>query len=587
MSTKPSNVVDLTRPRPGPSTDVLRDEVAEMMLVGNFRRAKLAHVPFVFEGMHRRVHGGWPSDKGDRIDRVRGEEFVREHFKGNVGLGIQYLQWAFAKAHAEKRVLPFGLVFSDTLRAEYEAEESSVTDDAPSDEADQPSTPATTSGSSRFERGDQVEIAKQLLSDLSTGGVVKPVSAFGAIQRYGDVHGVWRALEHAELSRHVQGYAGKPIAGQRGGLKVRSADVNGAVSLAHARIADPEYFANAPRGIAFANGFAKFNADGAIELVPHAPENRARFAYPFAYDEQHPRKAFIRFARSLFRDDDDVNDKVRLIAEFVGGSLLGVAPRYQKCLVGKGGGNNGKSAVLDVLTAAMPPGSTAAIPPQSWGQEYRRALLAGKLLNVVSELPEQDIIAAEAFKAIVTGDAIDAREIRGVPFTFRPTAGHVFAANALPGSSDQTEGFWRRFLVLTFNRSISKEERNPRIAEELIASELPGIVMWLLTGASRLIRQGHYTTPASHHAAMREWRRNADQVSAFVEECTRPLEGKDRGVAAADAYKAYSKWATANGHRPVSSTKFGMRLKALDLGSKHTKQGNLHPFTLNVAGKLL
>jgi len=151
----------------------------------------------------------------------------------------------------------------------------------------------------------------------------------------------------------------------------------------------------------------------------------------------------------------------------------------------------------------MPAGTTSAIAPQDWAQEYRRAMLVGKHLNAVGELPEREIIASEAFKAIVTGDPIVGRIIRESPMTFRPKAGHYFAANRLPGTSDQTEGFWRRFVVLTFNRNLKDDPtRDPEIVSKLL-TELPEIVSWLLEGAARLIRAKAYTIPSSHHAASR------------------------------------------------------------------------------------
>lgn len=161
---------------------------------------------------------------------------------------------------------------------------------------------------------------------------------------------------------------------------------------------------------------------------------------------------------------------------FFGACILGIAPRYQRACLATGEGENGKSTLADIVIACMPAGTTSAIAPQDWGQEYRRAMLVGKHLNAVGELPEREIIASESFKAIVTGDPIVGRVIRESPIIFRPRAGHYFAANRLPGTSDQSEGFWRRLIVLTFNGSFEGDPtRDPEMGAKVMA-ERPTIV---------------------------------------------------------------------------------------------------------------
>jgi P4 family phage/plasmid primase-like protien len=207
-------------------------------------------------------------------------------------------------------------------------------------------------------------------------------------------------------------------------------------------------------------------------------------------------------------------------------------------------------------------------------------MLAGKLYNVCAELPEAEIIASEAFKAIVTGDPITGRHIRQAPFTFKPKAGHLFLANDLPGTQDQSRGFWRRFIVIRFNRCFTNDpERDPKIAEKIIASELPWIVAWELEGALRIMTQGSYTIPASHDAELAQWRRNADQIATWLEESTTPAP-EGQGVHAAAAYQAYRKWAANNGHRTVSATKFGLRMKALGRAGIKGNRGRIYPFVV-------
>lgn len=430
---------------------------------------------------------------------------------------------------------------------------------------------------SSFARGDHVELAQALVAVLGTTKDV--VGDEGAVWRYNAATGLYAEIDSATQSRAVQGFAGTPVGETRAPKKLKATDVYGVLKLAYDRVAVRDFFANAPAGMVFTNGFATVTAKG-IELRPHARENRARYGYAFELSPSSLAAKHLKFLYDLWQPDEDREDKILLWQEFGGACLLGIAPTYQRCLVGIGEGCNGKSKAGDILLAVMPEGSTCSIAPQEFGQEYRRAMLAGKRLNVVNELPEADIIESESFKNIITGETITGRHIRQAPITFRPKAGHYFAANRLPGTNDQTLGFWRRFLVATFNRNFTNDPvRNARIAEEIIEAERPAIVRWFLEGGVRLLRERDYTIPESHHAAMAAWRRIADPVALFVEEQTEPCQAIE-GSQAAWLYTNFRNWAERNGHRVMSSTKFGMRMAALERGAEHFDTGNRYPVRL-------
>ncbi len=228
---------------------------------------------------------------------------------------------------------------------------------------------------------------------------------------------------------------------------------------------------------------------------------------------------WLKFLGQCFDGDKDAEAKIKYIQEFVGIAMLGQGPKYQLATVLLGKGSNGKGVLCQVVQASMPPGSVCAIPPQDFGQEYRRARIAGKLLNVVSELPEREILDCESIKAMISGDLLTGREIRQAPFDFCPMAAHLFACNRLPNSADHTPGFWRRFAVITFNRVFEGEAKNPDLAEEIMAAELPAIVSWFLAGAQRVLNERRYTIPDSAVEAVANWKKDADVVQRFVDEC--------------------------------------------------------------------
>lgn len=239
-----------------------------------------------------------------------------------------------------------------------------------------------------------------------------------------------------------------------------------------------------------------------------------------------------------------------------------------------------KGVTLTVLKGLMPPGTVEAIAPQSWGSEYRLALLAGKLLNVVNELPELEMIDTETIKCVIAGDPTTARHIREAPFQFKPRAGHIFAANRLPRTSDSSHGFWRRWIVIPFDRVVPTAKQIPELGESVLAEERPGIVNWALRGAGRLLAAGHYTIPPSSQHAIEDWRREADPVRCFLRGCAHPTRDGADGDSATTVYAEYRSYAKENGYRALARNTFGSRLRQMGYGSVHRATGNHYPFTV-------
>jgi hypothetical protein len=214
-----------------------------------------------------------------------------------------------------------------------------------------PNTPAA------FTRGDHVELARALVSRLGH----EVVGDLGSLYAYDCTCGTWRDVPTTRQSLIVQSFAGAPKGDQARPLSISAHDVSGAARLAYDQCAREGYFTDAATGVAFTNGFTAVSAAG-VTLEPHSKEHRCRYALPFAFDPDAASTRWDGFLRGLFRDDVDAAEKIACLGEFFGASLLGLAPRYQRTVVAVGAGENGKSALAEVVTAAFPRDSTCAIP---------------------------------------------------------------------------------------------------------------------------------------------------------------------------------------------------------------------------------
>lgn len=436
-----------------------------------------------------------------------------------------------------------------------------------------------------FDRGDAVELGHALLEDLRGDSVHPIVYDRGLFWRYDAARGVFVATNRDEAYNAVSRYAGcwtgtskpRPLALNDNGIK-------GAVNAAARFAASPGFFDAARKGVCFEDAFLTA-IDGEVRYLPHSPDHRCLHALPVRYEMDADRDRWIAMLREVFRrqredgslDHEDTEACICLLQEFIGACLMGLSTAMAACLILVGEGNDGKSKVLSVLRALFPASALCALPPQDWGHRFRSAELAGKRLNVVSELPERDILDAERFKAVVAGDPLTAERKNQDPFLMTPEAGHLFAANALPPTKDQSKGFWRRFKVIPCTRQFQAAEEVRDYDRLVIAEELAGVAAWAIDGAARVQAQQRYTSPASSEEAHAEWRHDTDQVRQWRAECCSDDPASEDGIAT--LYAAYRAWREETGHPQLARNTFGARLKGLGL-ERRTKLARFYRVAL-------
>lgn len=375
--------------------------------------------------------------------------------------------------------------------------------------------------------------------------------------------GMWHAKAGRAIEMEIHMLDGAPY-GQKGRYKVNQGRVAGAVKRAATLVAAPGFFDGAPSGVAFSNGFLRA---GGTRVEPISPEHRTLEILPYAYEPRAPRRRWEALLREVFQPDADAEEKILLLQQFIGSCLVGVATKWQRCLILDGPqGDNGKSTILQITRQLFPPETQRSIPPQRWGHEYYLAQLAGARINLVAEMPKTDIDASEAFKAVISGDTVTGRVPKGTPFGFHPIAGHIFACNELPGTSDQSDAWWKRFLPLSFNRHFTETEQDKGLADRIIATEMPGVAAWAVEGARDALERGGLLVPPSVNTRKEEWRRSSDQVALFAADLLEPLQNGAPGEATFRLYATYAEWSRANGHKSVASPKFEARLRSLGWG---------------------
>ena len=219
-----------------------------------------------------------------------------------------------------------------------------------------------------------------------------------------------------------------------------------------------------------------------------------------------------------------------------------------------GEGSNGKSVLLSVLGEIMGKEFVTAFSVEKLTTDrWAKSHLPGKRVNICTE-EESQFVKSDAFKALVSGDIINAEYKYGNNFEFQPTLKFVFATNEMPTFNGFNHGLVRRIKIIPFNRIIPDALQDTKILGKLL-SELPAIVAWAIDGAKRLVENGfRFTEAAQTELKSAEFRETLSTAVAFIK--TQYIEDAEDFTPFTDLYTAYRAWCEQNGCKVMKSRNF-------------------------------
>lgn len=288
-------------------------------------------------------------------------------------------------------------------------------------------------------------------------------------------------------------------------------------------------------------------------LSPHNPEIYSTIQLQVSYDPSAKCDKWINTLFEIFKGDEE---KAQTLQEFLG-LCLTRETRYEKTLICIGEGANGKSVILNTLEKLIGKENCASIPLEKLEDRHYVANLFGKLVNISIETCARAEVYDSLFKAIISGDSVQADLKFKDSFMFHPFCKLIFAVNNLPRVNDKTNAFFRRLLIIRFEREFGEAEQNKHLKEEL-AEELDGIFIWSLGGLKRLRQRGQFAITDKIQHEVDEYRKENNSVILFAEEeCKLSCEF---WIEKGRLYGAYAEFCKKNGYRALSMKKFAAEL---------------------------
>ena len=226
-----------------------------------------------------------------------------------------------------------------------------------------------------------------------------------------------------------------------------------------------------------------------MALRAHRRTDYLQSCVPHEYDSSSTCPVWQECMDTYFGGDPDQDAKKDALQEFFGYCLMPHAT-YKKALLCKGESDCGKSTIPYLLRVLAGQQNCCAVGVESMDDPRKRAPLRGKLVNLLTELTSDAMIADGGFKTLVsTEEPILFDEKFLPPVLDVPIAKHVIVTNVLPTINDRSRGTFNRLLLISFNHVIPLAQQDRSIWDKL-RGEINGILHWALYGAQRLYLNG-------------------------------------------------------------------------------------------------
>ena len=303
--------------------------------------------------------------------------------------------------------------------------------------------------------------------------------------------------------------------------------------------------------VSFTNGtlylFGKFQF---VEDVFYKDDMSTK-GFDFEYNVDAEFDTFYKYLREVTQQDSEL---LLLIQEMMGYCLIDSC-KYEKAFLLYGEGGTGKSVLLKTISSIWGEENCSNVPFDRINEPFMRAGMYGKKINFSSEL-ESDIHNTAYFKAMVSGEEVDAQFKFKDSFKFKNTAKMLFAMNNLPVIKDKTSGTFRRLIIIPFEKNFSETKKCDVDLIDKILKEKPGIIRFALEGLKRLVSNNGFTKSQKSEKYVLEYKENNDTIKIFFDETIEFVEEGNTKMTVDEIYEKYNIWSKASGFKPLNKTNF-------------------------------
>ena len=137
--------------------------------------------------------------------------------------------------------------------------------------------------------------------------------------------------------------------------------------------------------------------------------------------------------------------------------------KFHVWLLFNGAGQNGKSTLINLIEALLGKHNVAGESLQRLlDNRFSVANLYHKLANVDADLSGDNLKNTGILKKLTGNDLFPAENKFERPFYFKSYAKLIFSCNEMPKTEDITDAFFRRLIIINFNKQFFGAIADPK-----------------------------------------------------------------------------------------------------------------------------
>jgi len=301
-------------------------------------------------------------------------------------------------------------------------------------------------------------------------------------------------------------------------------------------------------------------------LRDHQAKDYMMYCLPYDYNPLDRCPLYLKYLNHVLPE----KNTQLVLQEFHGYIFMDL--KLEKALILYGKGANGKSVQFEITRALLGEKNVSTktlgdLLDMDMGNDSR-AKLKNKLVNFGSEI-RANKMDSDIFKRLVSGEPVAAREKYKTSFDLENTCKFIFNANELPATTEYTESFFRRFLIIPYNQFISDNERDPELHSKIIEKELSGILNWVILGLNRLTQQKYFTYSQAVEETLSTYKKESNSIIHFIEESNLKKSQNNR-ISTAMLYSSYLHFCELNSLNYHKKTEFSKMMKILNFENYRT-----------------
>jgi len=331
---------------------------------------------------------------------------------------------------------------------------------------------------------------------------------------------------------------------------------------------DLQDFDSDPNTLTLPNGILDLRLLGTDKdpLKPHTPTNLSKILIPCNYvkpfsneiKENLKDTLFWKFLESSFTINGKVDEEsIETVIEIMA-SVFVKRNIDEKSIMFLGKGENGKSVCLAYIEYLLGKNNVSHIPLQVLSTDkFAASNLDGKLANIFPDLEKNELYHTGVIKTLSSGEPIQVQKKHSQGYDLVPMATQIFSTNRFPKSYDQGQGFFRRWIIVNWERNFENDpDRDGSLKQKLLENpqERDLVFSSLVHISRRLLESNKFKHSKNWKTIQKEWNANADPLDDFIENYIVESESSKTKL---ETYQFYKRIMYQKGETPLGIGKFG------------------------------